>query len=121
MDAFEALSDPVRRTLLLSLRRVNLTAGELADTQDDVSRPGVSRHLRVLREAGLVTAVRDGRRRVYSLRPDGLDAVRDLVTALDRPAPPVPARALDALDLEVRRTTRERRAETGADRHEESA
>jgi DNA-binding transcriptional ArsR family regulator len=121
VDAFEALADPVRRELLLALRRRDLSAGELAGTRDDVSRPGVSRHLRLLREAGLVAVVADGRRRVYSLRPDGLGQVRDLVAALERPAPPVPARALDGLDLEVRRTSRERRAEPGADRHEESA
>lgn len=118
---FEALADPVRRDLLLALRRGDLSAGDLAATRDDVSRPGVSRHLRVLREAGLVAVVAVGRHRVYSLRPDGLRAVRDLVAALEHPAPPVPARALDGLDLEVRRTTRERRAEPRAGRHEEIA
>lgn len=121
MDAFEALSDPVRRDLLLALRRGDLSAGELAATQDAVSRPGVSRHLRVLREAGLVDAVAAGRRRVYSLRPEALAPVRDLVATLGRLAPPVPARVLDGLDLEVRRTTRERRADEGTARHEESA
>ncbi|WP_454044739.1 ArsR/SmtB family transcription factor [Cellulosimicrobium sp. Marseille-Q8652] len=121
MDVFEALSDPVRRDLLRALRRGDLTAGELAAAQPTVSRPGVSRHLRVLREAGLVTAVAQGRRRVYSLRPQALSPVRELVTALGRPVPPVPARALDGLDLEVRRTTRERRADAVTARHEESA
>lgn len=118
---FEAVADPVRRGLLLALRHGDLTAGELAATQADVSRPGVSRHLRVLREAGLVDAVAEGRRRVYSLRPEALSPVAELVADLAPPAPPVPARALDGLDLEVRRTTRERRTAAGAARHEESA
>ncbi|WP_251150006.1 metalloregulator ArsR/SmtB family transcription factor [Cellulosimicrobium sp. Marseille-Q4280] len=121
MDAFEALSDPVRRDLLLALRRGDLSAGDLAASQPGVSRPGVSRHLRVLREAGLVAVVPDGRRRVYSLRPDALAPVSAIVAALAGVVPPVPARALDGLDLEVRRTTRERRAEPGAGRHEEIA
>ncbi len=118
---FEAVADPVRRALLRALAGADRTAGELAATQAAVSRPAVSRHLRVLRDAGLVDVVAHGRLRVYSPRPDALGPVRALVTALTAPAPPVPARALDGLDLEVRRTTRERRAERGTTRHEASA
>ncbi|MFH6690343.1 metalloregulator ArsR/SmtB family transcription factor [Cellulosimicrobium funkei] len=121
MDVFEAVADDVRRDLLRALRAGSLSAGDLARVRDDVSRPAVSRHLRVLREAGLVEAVVAGRRRVYSLRPAALDPLAAFVAALTRTAPPVPARALDGLDLEVRRTTRERRAERGTTRHEESA
>jgi len=118
---FEVVADDVRRDLLLALRRGPLTAGELARTRPDVSRPAVSRHLRVLREAGVVRSVVDGRRRVYSLRPDALAPLATFLAALTPPAPPVPARALDGLDLEVRRTTRERRTAHGAARQEESA
>ncbi|WP_455606128.1 helix-turn-helix domain-containing protein, partial [Cellulosimicrobium funkei] len=77
-----------------ALRAGSLSAGALARVRDDVSRPAVSRHLRVLREAGLVEAVVAGRRRVYSLRPAALGNVAALVAAVPRPAPPGPARAL---------------------------
>ncbi|OLT48616.1 helix-turn-helix transcriptional regulator [Cellulosimicrobium sp. CUA-896] len=121
MDVFEAVADPVRRELLHALSGTDMTAGELAATQAAVSRPAVSRHLRVLRDAGLVDVAAQGRLRVYSLRPDALAPVGALVAALTSPAPPVPARALAGLDLEVRRTTHERRTAHGAARHEESA
>ena len=72
MDAvFHALSDGSRRTLLEALSEQHATAGELAALLP-IARPGVSRHLRVLREAGLVEARSEGQRRVYSLRPEPL-------------------------------------------------
>jgi DNA-binding transcriptional ArsR family regulator len=63
---FEALADPTRRRVLELLAIRELTAGEIASVFP-VSRPAVSRHLRVLREAGLVRARRDAQRRVYEL------------------------------------------------------
>jgi DNA-binding transcriptional ArsR family regulator len=70
MDAvLQALADSSRRTVLEILRDHPATAGELADALP-IARPGVSRHLRVLREAGLVTVRQEAQRRVYSLRPD---------------------------------------------------
>lgn len=66
-----ALSDPSRRTVLETLREGEATAGELA-TLLPIARPGVSRHLRVLREAGLVEVRREAQRRVYRLRPEPL-------------------------------------------------
>ncbi|MCA5894354.1 metalloregulator ArsR/SmtB family transcription factor [Isoptericola sp. NEAU-Y5] len=131
MDVFEALADPVRRELLLALRGADLSASELGDPQPG-SQPGVSRHLRRLREAGLVDVEARGRHRVYSLRPDALAPVEHLVATLRaEPAtgttteadvrPPLPAGALAGLDLEVRRTTRERRAARTAAREEETA
>src|SRR4051795_4567202 len=70
MDAvLQALSDPSRRTVLAILRDHPATAGELADALP-IARPGVSRHLRVLREAGLVEVRHDAQRRIYSLRPE---------------------------------------------------
>ena len=72
MDAvLQALSDQSRRTLLAMLREHPATAGELADALP-IARPGVSRHLRVLREAGLVDARQESQRRIYSLRPEAL-------------------------------------------------
>jgi DNA-binding transcriptional ArsR family regulator len=65
-----ALADESRRTVLKILRDRPATAGELAEALP-IARPGVSRHLRVLREAGLVDVRQDSQRRIYSLRPEG--------------------------------------------------
>ncbi len=72
----QALADSSRRTVLGILRDHPATAGELAQALP-IARPGVSRHLRVLREAGLVEVRRDAQRRIYSLRPDALAEVDD--------------------------------------------
>jgi DNA-binding transcriptional ArsR family regulator len=75
MDAvLQALADGSRRTLLEILRDHPATAGELADALP-IARPGVSRHLRVLREAGLVDVRQDAQRRIYSLHPEALREV----------------------------------------------
>src|SRR6476659_1581617 len=72
MDAvLQALSDPGRRTLLAILRDHPATAGELSDALP-IARPGVSRHLRVLREAGLVEVEQQAQWRIYRLRPHPL-------------------------------------------------
>jgi DNA-binding transcriptional ArsR family regulator len=77
MDAvLQALADPSRRTVLQILRDHPATAGELALALP-IARPGVSRHLRVLREAGLVDVRQDGTRRIFSLRPETLAEVDD--------------------------------------------
>lgn len=70
MDAvLQALADPSRRTMLGILRDHPASAGELAEALP-IARPGVSRHLRVLREAGLVEVRAEAQHRIYSLRPD---------------------------------------------------
>ena len=75
MDAvLHAVADQSRRTVLDILRDHPATAGELADALP-IARPGVSRHLRVLREAGLVDVRQEAQRRIYSLRPDALAEV----------------------------------------------
>jgi DNA-binding transcriptional ArsR family regulator len=72
MDAvLHALADPSRRVVLGILRDHEATAGELADALP-IARPGVSRHLRVLREAGLVDVRQEAQRRIYRLRPEAL-------------------------------------------------
>lgn len=72
MDAvLHALGDASRRTVLEILRDHPATAGELAEALP-IARPGVSRHLRVLREAGLVDVRHDAQRRIYTLRPEAL-------------------------------------------------
>jgi DNA-binding transcriptional ArsR family regulator len=73
--ALRALSDPGRRRILTLVRDEEHSAGEIA-AEFTVSWPAVSQHLRVLKEAGLVTERRDGTRRLYRARPEGLDDVR---------------------------------------------
>src|SRR4051812_39413263 len=70
-DVFAAVADPTRRAILDRLRRGAIPAMELADGFR-ISRPAVSRHLRVLRKARLVTETRDGRQRIYRLTPGPL-------------------------------------------------
>jgi DNA-binding transcriptional ArsR family regulator len=74
-DAFEALSDPNRRIIVELLRGGPRSVGELADAMP-ISRPAVSRHLRLLREAGLVSEERQGTRNIYRLHDEGLDALQ---------------------------------------------
>lgn len=107
MDVFAALADPVRRELLVELASGAARVVDLAGTRP-ISRPAVSRHLRILAEAGLVVAEDRGRERHYALRRDGLEPVTAYVGGLRRQGP-LTTHALDALDTEVRRTTRERR------------
>jgi DNA-binding transcriptional ArsR family regulator len=66
--AFEALADPTRRRILDLLREDERPVGELVDRLG-ISQPGVSKHLRVLRRAGLVEARRDAQRRIYRVAP----------------------------------------------------
>jgi DNA-binding transcriptional ArsR family regulator len=68
---FAAVADPTRRGILELLRIREHTAGELVEAFPEASQPGISRHLRVLRESGLVEARREEQRRIYSLRREG--------------------------------------------------
>lgn len=99
MDAvLHALADESRRTMLAILRDHQATAGELADALP-IARPGVSRHLRVLRETGLVDVRQEAQRRIYRLRPEALvevDQWLDGYRALWR-------NRLDALHTEIAR------------------
>jgi DNA-binding transcriptional ArsR family regulator len=74
-DPFEALGDPTRRHILSLLGAGERSVAELARDLP-VSRPAVSRHLRLLKQAGLVAEQPQGTRRVYRLQEQGLDAVR---------------------------------------------
>ena len=73
--ALKAIAAPRRRQILSLVRAEELSAGEIA-AQFDVTRPAVSQHLNVLREAGLVTERRNGTRRLYRARPEGLAQLR---------------------------------------------
>ena len=77
-DAFSALADGNRRTIIELLGSGGRSVGELADALP-ISRPAVSRHLRVLKEAGLVTEEPRGTRRIYRLQDDGIETVRAYV------------------------------------------
>ena len=74
--AFAALGDATRRTVFELLRRGPRAVGDLA-TELPVSRPAVSQHLRVLKDAGLVTERRNGTRRLYAIDPGGLAVLRE--------------------------------------------
>jgi len=81
MDAvLQALADRSRRTVLQILREHPATAGELAAALP-IARPGVSRHLRVLREAGLVEVRQEAQRRIYTIRPEPLAEVNQWLEA----------------------------------------
>ena len=71
MSPFEALAEPNRRRILDVLRDGERPAGDLVDALA-ISQPGVSKHLKTLREAGLVSVRADGQRRLYRLEPSGL-------------------------------------------------
>jgi len=77
-DGLGALSDPTRRAIFERLAEGPRSVGELADGLP-VSRPAVSQHLRVLKDAGLVFDRPDGTRRLYQLDPDGVGALRTYV------------------------------------------
>ena len=74
-DPFDALGDPNRRAIVELLRGGERSVREIAD-ELPISRPAVSRHLRLLTDAGLVTAEARGTRRLYRLHDEGPDAVR---------------------------------------------
>jgi DNA-binding transcriptional ArsR family regulator len=74
-DPFDALGDPHRRAIVELLRAGDRSVRELAD-ELPISRPAVSRHLRLLKEAGLVTDRAEGTRRLYRLHDEGIEAVQ---------------------------------------------
>jgi len=99
MDAvLQALADPNRRTMLEILRDHPATAGELAEAFP-MARPGVSRHLRVLRGVGLVDVRQDAQRRIYTLRPEALVEVDEWL----EPYRALWRNRLDALHTEIAR------------------
>jgi DNA-binding transcriptional ArsR family regulator len=106
----QALADPIRRDILRMLSRRTHTAGEL-EGAFSVSRPAVSRHLRVLREAGLVRDTVRGRHREYELMVAALDELEAYLQALRAPAIDW-ERRFAALETEVYRVRNQRRGAT---------
>ena len=95
MQSLAAIADPTRRRIVELLAVRERTAGELVD-EFDMSAPAISQHLKVLREAGLVTTRAEGQSRIQSLNPDGFD---ELDTWLEKTRS-VWSRRLDALERE---------------------
>ncbi|MET9027909.1 metalloregulator ArsR/SmtB family transcription factor [Nocardia sp. NPDC004168] len=108
---FEALGDPVRRFLLEMVAAEEQPAGALVaavQQRTRISQPGVSQHLKVLRDAGLVHVRAEGTRRLYALDPAGIEAARAWLTGLADPMRHF-AQPLDALATEIARGKRARR------------
>jgi DNA-binding transcriptional ArsR family regulator len=103
-----AIADPVRRDILVMLRGQRLPAGAIAD-RFPISRPAVSRHLRVLRESGLVRDTLVGRQRLYELDASRFAGLIGWLGQFDRAESW--ERRLDALETEVHRTRRDRQDE----------
>ena len=76
--AFQALAEPRRRAMLRLVRDEPRSVNEIA-AHFDITQQAVSQHLQVLREAGLVAVRRDGQRRLYAVRPEGLESIRDFL------------------------------------------
>lgn len=98
MKTLEALAEPTRRRIVELLAEGERSAGEIA-SHFPTSRPGISRHLRVLREHGLVVAREDGQRRLYSLEPAPLEELDGWLQRYRH----FWANRLDALDTEIHR------------------
>jgi DNA-binding transcriptional ArsR family regulator len=108
----QALADPVRRTILSMLCRTPLSAGRIAG-EFRISRPAVSRHLRVLREAGLVCDSQSGRERIYRFEPAPLRGIEQLLADLRSPSGTdrdAWQRGFMALETEVHRVRARRKA-----------
>ncbi|MFC7625444.1 ArsR/SmtB family transcription factor [Microlunatus sp. GCM10028923] len=105
MDGARAIADPVRREILELLHASPLPAGRIAE-RFPISRPAISKHLRILTECGVVEAELTGRQRIYRLRTEPLAEVAIYLNRLLGPS--LPSR-LDALATEVARARRDRR------------
>ncbi|MFO1013853.1 MAG: metalloregulator ArsR/SmtB family transcription factor [Caulobacteraceae bacterium] len=92
METLSALADPVRRDIVAMLAERERTAGEIA-SRFEITGPAISRHLKVLRQAGLAKVRGDAQRRIYSLDPKPLDELQAWITTQKN----IWARQLDAL------------------------
>jgi DNA-binding transcriptional ArsR family regulator len=104
----QAISDESRRTLLAQLRKGPATVTQLASLLP-IARPGVSRHLRVLREVGLVDVRNEAQRRIYSLRPEPLQELDEWLDGYRA----LWEQRLDALHTEVARGKRQGKRNDG--------
>jgi DNA-binding transcriptional ArsR family regulator len=112
MDGARAIADPVRREILELLHAAPRPAGSIAE-HFEISRPAISKHLRILIECGAVEVTVTGRRRIYALRTEPLSEV---AAYLERLLAPGLSHQLDALSTEVARTRRARGPTASASR-----
>ena len=103
--ALKAIAEPRRREILRLVWDAEMTAGQIA-SHFEVTRPAISQHLRVLKEAGLVDERRDGTRRIYRARPDGLEGLREFLEGFWD----------ESLSVLKREAEKEERRSGGADR-----
>jgi DNA-binding transcriptional ArsR family regulator len=101
LAVLDVIAEPTRRRILDAVREGERSVGELVD-EVGMHQPGVSRHLKVLREAGLVEVRRDAQRRLYRLRPEPLMALDEWLDPYRREW----AHRLDSLERHLARTTR---------------
>ena len=114
----DALGDPVRRRVVEILAAGERPAGAVSavvEAEFGISQPAVARHLRVLRDAGVVTRRAEGTRRVYALDPASLDELQSIVDRYRA----LWTQRLDALDTEIARGVRERRRARQDDSHDD--
>ena len=78
-ETIQAMAEPTRLAILKMVRRNEMPAGLIAGKFKGITRPAVSQHLRVLKDAGLVSERREGTRRLYSLRPEGFAPLKALL------------------------------------------
>lgn len=97
MQSLAAIADPTRRRIVELLAERDRTAGELVE-KFDMSAPAISQHLKVLREAGLITSRAEGQTRIQSLNPAGLDELESWLSRTRM----FWSRRLDALERELR-------------------
>jgi DNA-binding transcriptional ArsR family regulator len=102
-DVFQVLADPTRRRIVEVLRRGERSVGELVQ-QVDIGQPGVSRQLAILEDADFVTVRPEGRRRLYSLRPEPFKELSEFVTTYRAIWEP----RLDRLGVELERRRKDR-------------
>src|SRR5690606_7703662 len=108
MNALDTLGDPVRRRIVELLATADQAAGKVSSVVEqefNISQPAVSRHLRVLREAGFVSASTDGARRIYRLEETALTQLEDQVNRYRQ----LWNQRLDALDTEIARGKSQRK------------
>lgn len=84
VSAFSAVADPTRRAMLDLIAKKPISAGEIVSVFSKITQPGVSRHLRVLREAELVSVTVNAQQRIYALRPEGLKELHEWISKYQR-------------------------------------
>src|SRR5436305_9745787 len=85
METFQALAQPTRREILRLLAAEEMSVGAVA-SRFDVTQPAISQHLKVLKDAGLISERRDGTRHLYRVRPEGLSAMQSFLAEIIPPA-----------------------------------